>query len=239
MKIFDLLRSRVNERRLSALETLVAAANRVAADESVDHAAVESALHEAGRSVDDFENMVELARKRRAWRADHDKGKAANARLAKAQATADRERAQFETIREAWIARATELDNQIRSAQQLVDAANSAAYELVRPDNVPGAPGEQLRVAHDELAKCSSEVSRCSQGIRHETELEKTHTAFADEKEALNKSTPYGDAEDHKRRAASAARRKAEWAEQLKAAEAAERDAAARLQQAEASAMKV
>jgi hypothetical protein len=239
MKLFEILRSRVNERRMSALETLVAAANRVAADESVDHAAVESALHEAGRSVDDFENMVELARKRRAWRADHDKGKPANTRLAKAQATAERERAQFETIRAAWMARATELDNEIRAAQKLVDAANSAAYELVRPDNVPGAPGEQLRVAHDELAQCSSEVARCSRGVRHETELEKTQLAFAAEKESLNQSTPYGDAADHKRRAASAARRKAEWAEQLKTAEAAERDAAARLQQAEAAAMKV
>lgn len=238
MQILELLRTRRAERRLTADQTLAAAANRLAADETVDHTAVETALLEAGRSVEDFETMCETARRRRQWRAAFDRGTAAKTRLEKARTTAERERNQFEQIRTQWLERAAQLDAEIAAADAVVRAADDARRELVDPRNVPGAAGDELAAAHAELAAASDAVSALGRQLREQRELEKSQREWADQKRTLNQTTLHGGPEDHERRAERAARRIKELESELREATAAEGAAAARVQKLEAAALK-
>lgn len=239
MQVLEMLRSRFNERKTNATETLANAAKKLAAGETVDHAAIENAIVETGTTVDDFEHMVELARRRHGWRSTYEKGTAANTRLEKANATAERERGQFEQIKTAWLERAAELDAEIRAAQKVVDAAAAARTDLTRPQNVPGPVGQQLVDAHRALSEASGRVSDVARQLKEQRELEKSQREWADHKRTLNQSNEHGSADDHEARANRAARRIKELESELKEATAVEAAAAGRLQKAEAAALKV
>lgn len=239
MQVLEMLRARVRERVLNADELLATAANRVAADEVVDHGAVEAALTSTGKSVDDFERMVDLFRRRRQWHTTLDRRAAATTRLGKARAAAEREREQFETIRRQWLERAAELDAEITSAQHIVDAGNTAEHELVQPANVPAPLDAQLTEARATLEAATARVQSIGRELREVRANEKTQTEWAEHKSSLNLSTPAGDADDHRRRAARAARRAAELDTELSTAQAEEKAAAAALKRLEAAALKL
>jgi hypothetical protein len=211
----------------------------MAADESVDHAAIENALIETGRTVDDFAAMCELARRRLEWRATFNKGNAAKIRLDKANATAARERAEFEKIQTAWFARAAEIDVEIAAAERLTAAASAARAELVNPRNLAGLPGKQLADAHEALAEAAGRVGKIARELREARQLEKSQREWADHKRELNQSTATGDAEDHERRAERAARRIKELETELQAVTADEAAAAEQLKNLEAAALKI
>lgn len=238
--VFELLRSRMRERTTSTDETLVAAANRLAADETVDHAAVEKALRDSGRGVDDFERMCELARRRRDWRQRADRGAVADTKLAKLTATLEKESGQFETIRIAWLQRSAELGEEIRQAENASVAGGLARGELVRPQNVPGALGELLAEAHKALGEASSVVSQLGRELRDTRELERSHRTFAEQKAAVSPPPKKNDPpDDYTVRADRAAKRAAALAEELEAATATEAEAAERVRVLEARALKL
>lgn len=236
--IFETIRARIAERVSLSDDTLVSAANKVAADENVDHLAVEHALREQGETLESFERLVELARKRREWRNRVDRGNTAQKSLDKLTATFDREAEEFAVVHRRWIERSADLQEQRRVAENAVVAGSLARGELVRPQNVPGMLGKQLVAAHEELAAASTDVSRLGRELRETRDREKSERGWADHKRTLNMSTPAGDAEDHTRRADRAAARAAELVVELKAATDREAEASAVVARLEARAIK-
>lgn len=239
MRIVELLRGRARERRETADEALLAAANRVAADESIDAEAVDRALVAAGKSVDDFETLCDLARRRREWRATLDKKATADRALAKVTQVATREREAFEIAHAAWMVRGAELDAEIRAHTATVSAANVARERLVLPVNVPAPLGEKLADAIAERDAATERVANVNRDLREARRVEKDQREWAEHKKTLNQSTPAGDADDHERRANRAARRAAELLEELKAAQEAEEAANTNVRTLEAAALKL
>jgi len=238
MKVLDLLRSRARERQVGAAEVLAAAANRAAAGESVDHEAVDRALVDCGKTVDDFAAMCDMAARRRNWRATLDRAPQAEAKLAKARAAAEKERAAFEATHAAWMKRGSELDAEIASATAVVTAARDAREELVKPANVPEPLRSKLAEATTVRDAATERVANINRELRDARDREKTQREWADHKRSLNISTHVGDADDHDRAAKRAAKRAAELLEELKAAQAEEETAAAEVRSLEAAAIK-
>jgi hypothetical protein len=238
MNLLEALSARMNARRTNANDVLVAAARRLAAGESADDAAVERALVETGTSLDAFRELVELCQRRREWYVSMDRGPAAAARVAKANATLEREAAAFQATHDAWMERRRQLSADLDDAERIVAAARAARDELLRPDNVPGDLANRLREAHDGVVAAACEVERLNNDRRHWVEQEKTQRGWAEEKRRLNKSTPQGDAEDHARAADRAARRVADIDAQLPAARDAAEAAEKHLAATEAAALK-
>jgi len=236
--ILEALAARMSARKTSANDVLVGAARRLAAGESADDAAIERAMLEANMSLADFRALVELAQRRREWYAALDRGPAAVAKRDKVLAVIERERAQFEQIRNQWIARANELDAEHNAADKLAEAARDARGKLVHPDNVPGTLADAIREAHDNVATTAGEVERIRRDMRDNAEREKSQREWADQKRRLNQVTPAGDANDHERMADRAARRLKELAAELPAAEAAAAKAVADLERLETAALK-
>jgi hypothetical protein len=239
MSIFEALAERMATRKRSTDETLLAAARRAAAGESVDDAAVDAAMASSGKSVDDFRELVELCQRRRGWYASMDRGPAANATLGKLQAAATRERAAFEQVRDAWLSRAAELDEQIKNAERITTAAHDARGQLVDPANVPGDLAARIREAHDAVVDAASTVERIKRERRDAAEREKSQREWTEHKRGLNISTPAGNADDHERAAARAAKRLAELDAELPDAERAHAAAEGELRRLESLALKV
>jgi hypothetical protein len=239
MSILETLRARFAERARTADETLTDAARRVAAGESVDMAAVESALTALQKSVGDFEAMIELARRRQGWYSAMNGLAAATARKSKAMAAAAAERAAFERVAEAWQARGRELDAEIEAADKVIQAASTARENLTNHRNVPGQLGEKLADAQTALEKATAATNRLRRAALEAANESKSERGFAEHKRTYNISTPAGDADDHERKAKRLERRAAELQAETAAAAAAEKDAEAELKRLQEAAMKI
>ena len=186
-----------------------------------------------------FRSMVSLARKRRMWKADLDRGPAARARLEKAQATAERERAQFEKIQTAWFARAAELDAEISSATAVDTTAQLARQQLVEPANVPHPTRSRLEEAHAAKDEADARVEKLQREIREAKEIKNRHEGFAAHHTEFNTRSPDGTTgEEHAQRARRAERRVNEFEGELAIAAADATDAAKELAEAQAAALK-
>lgn len=231
MSVLELLRGRMAARKNTADETLAAAAKRLAAGESIDHGAVETALVETRQTVDDFEAMVSVATRRREFRAAMDKGPAATTKLEKIQSTAANERAQFEKIQTAWLQRAAELDEQIRTAESIVGRARDAREELVKPANVPEPLRTRLVEAHAALGEAHTTRERLEREMREVRDRLKQRSELANHYRELNATGQFGTAEDYETLAKRCQRRLAElepeFAEATTAVAAAEKELAA------------
>jgi chromosome segregation ATPase len=194
---------------------------------------------ETGRDVDEFAAMVELAGKRREWRLTADKGNPARAKLDKARATADRERAQFEAIQAAWFQRAGEIDAEAHAAESVVARADTARAELVAPRNVFEPLRTRLQEAHAGVEEAQRVVADIKRELHKYREVVKREEGFRDYKSGLNKVNEHGAPEDHARRAASASRRVAEYEAQLTVANDELAAAQKELTAAEAAALKL
>jgi uncharacterized protein (DUF1778 family) len=238
MSVLELLRGRMAARKTTADETLAAAAKRLAAGESIDHGAVETALVETRQTVDEFETMVATANRRRELRAALDKGPAANTKLEKLQTTAAHERAQFEKIQTAWFERAAELDGQIRAAETIVGRARDAREELVKPASVPEPVRTRLVEAHAALEEAHTKRSALEHEVKEVRDRLKQRNEFADHYRELNTAGLHGTAEDYETLAKRCERRLAELQPELDEALAAVADAEKELAAAESVAVK-
>ena len=206
MNVLDLLRTRQTGRRMDAADVLADAAAAAAAGKTVDHGAVETALRETGQTLDQFEQLVRCATRREAWRKDAAKLDDARRKLAKAEATAAKERQQFDQVRDAWVVRARQLDNEIAAARKQVERGDLARGQLLDPDNALGGAGERLKaaqVARDEAAAAESEARKA---VQIEQDHMDRHQRFADQKAQFG-GTEHGDAEHHLRMKRQAANR--------------------------------
>lgn len=239
MRVLEILMSRSRERHNTAAEALVAAANRIAADEAVDPGTVERALVDAGKDVAEFERLCELAKQRREWRSAWDRRQAADAKKAKAQMALDKEREAFEAAHATWVDKGSSLEAEIAAAASVVDAADVARARLVMPKNVPGPLGEKLAAAIAERDAATERVAAANRELREVRQLEKDQRDWCQHKREMNLSTLGGDADDHERRANRAARRAGELLAELQAAQSAEEAAAANVKSLEAAALKL
>lgn len=219
MKVLDLLRGRKAERHTNNADAIAAAARKTAANESVDHLALEHAMAEQGLSVEDFAALVGQAERRQSWRAAMDKLPAATARAAKANATIEKERTAFEAVRDAWFQRANELDAELSAAETLVRAANDAREQLSTPANVPGVVGERLAEAAADQQEAVERVAGVERQRREWNENLSRNNGFAERHNDTEKG------KDYSRLAAQAERRLAELAAELVDANAALVDA--------------
>lgn len=239
VNVLEQLRDRVAGRKRTAEETILAAAHRAANGESVDVDSLDTALAACGHTPDSFATLVELMHKRRKWRADMDRGAKAAAEVEKHTAAGNQLQAEREEWLAAWHQRATANDTARNAATALADRARDARNALWHPDNVPGPVAERVRAAEEAHHDAQVEVARIERERREAEDLERHHRGWETNKRELNKSTPEGDADDHKRRADRAARRVAELDTELAAATKALATAATELDAARAAALKV
>ena len=219
MKVLDLLRGRKVERHTNNADAIAAAARKTAANESVDHLALEHAMVEEGLSVEDFATLVGQAERRQSWRAAMDKLPAATARAAKANATIEKERAAFEAVRDAWFQRANELDAELSAAETIVRAGNDAREQLSTPANVPGVVGERLAEAAADQQEAVERVAGVERARREWHENLSRNNGFAERHNDSERG------KDYSRLATQAERRLAELAAELVDANAALVDA--------------
>ena len=208
MKILELLRGRMAERTANNADIIAAAARKTAGGETVDHVALERAMFEERLTLDAFADLVRQAEQRQRWRAAMDRLPAATARRQKATAAIEKERAAFEAVHAAWMERAGELDAEFAAADAIVRAGEEARAQLTRPENVPGAVGEQLAAAVAELEEAERRVEGVGREQREWQQTLATRERMAADGQGLA-------AADNARLAKQAERRVAELAAEL------------------------
>jgi hypothetical protein len=237
--ILEALRMRMVQRRETNAESLAAAARRIAAGETVDAASVESALVAEGRSVDDFEALVELARRRQLWHAARDKGPAATRERDKLQSELDAAKEAFEKSRLAWVERSGSLAARIRAFDVVVQAADDATAKLTDPANIPGITAERIRTADAAHVEAMDAVETIRRELREARSRVKTETEWVQHKKDFGNNTHLSTLDDHKRALARAERRVSELEAALPPAEAAVAAALKTLDDRRAAALKL
>jgi hypothetical protein len=237
--ILETLRTRMVQRRETNAESLAAAARRIAAGETVDAASVENALIAEGRSVDDFEAMCELARRRQTWHAARDKGPAAIIQRDKLARELDDAREAYERTRLAWVEKSGQLSRQIDAAISVVSTADDATARLTAPDNVPGVLAERIRAADAEHVEALETLETVRRELKEARARVKDETSWCEHKQAFNNNTHLSTLDDHKRALARAERRVSELEAAMKPAEAAVAAALKMLQERRAAALKL
>lgn len=236
MDVLSLLRNRFAERTRNAAEVVSAAARKVAAGQSVDHAALEAAMVATNTSVDAFATLVELHTTRAGWRADYEKLKDATAKRDKANATIEREDAAFIEYQQKHQAKMAKLQAEYREAAKVVERGELARRELATVANVPDPAAQSLRDAHEALATASGAVSSANRAIREANEGIKREEEWIEHKDKTGDNHMSSKA-DHERSLRHWKRQLAEATPLLAEAIAGERIAAERLAAAELEAI--
>ena len=235
--ILEMLRTRMTARRETNAETLVAAARRIAAGDNVDPTAVESALVAEGKSVDEFEAAVELARRRLSWHAARDKGPAAISERDKLTAELESAHAAFEKVQTAWIEKSRRLSQQIDAAISIVQAADDAAGKLTNPANISGPLADRLRKADADHTEALQNVDAIRRELREAKSRAKDEVEWVAHKAAYNNGV--SSLEEHQRLLKRAERRVAELEAALPPAEKAVAAAFKTLEERRAAALKI
>ena len=236
--ILEMLRSRMTARRETNAETLVAAARRIAAGDNVDPTAVESALVAEGKSVDEFEAAVELARRRLAWHAARDKGSAAIIQRDKLTTELDAASDAFEKVQSQWADKSRRLAQQIDAAIAIVQAANDANEKLTSPANVPGVLAERLKTADVEHTEALQTVDTIRRELREAKSRVKDESEWVSHKKQFNDQR-LSTLDEHERSLKRWERRVAELEAALPPAEKAVAAALKTLQDRQAAALKI
>jgi hypothetical protein len=220
LDVLDRLRHRAARRTESAAETLWANAKRLAADESADDDAIESALAETRTTLDGFNELVDLARKRRRLFVAVDKATPASVKRDKLAATAAAERAAFEETRRRWLERAAVLDAELAVLDKAVLAGDEAREALCSPANLPPAAAERLQAALDAKQAAVERVGDVRRALNEQRDIHARRLWMAEQKRGSGRHHPL-DADDDERLARRAVTRIGELEAGLRDAEAA------------------
>ena len=235
--ILEMLRTRMTARRETNAETLVAAARRIAAGENVDPTAVEAALVAEGATVDDFESMCDLARRRLTWHAARDKGPSAISERDKLTAELESAHAAFEKVHAQWAEKSRRLSQQIDAAIAIVQAANDATDKLTAPSHISGPLADRLRKADEDHAEALQTVDAIRRELREAKSRVKDETEWCAHKAAYGNGA--SSLEEHQRLLKRAERRLAELEAALPPAEKAVAVALKTLDDRRAAALKL
>lgn len=179
--IFEALRGQIAKRQLAADDQVLEAARAAAADLAVDAVALEAAMFSSGTTLDQFEQLVELCRKRAGWLADLDGMKAAGSRQAKAEAALKAETDRFEEARRIALDKIAKLEREAAEARAAYDRAKAGRDNLLDPRNVPGGIGERYRATLDERDQAEGEVRRLRNAITRMRDEERAATQTIEE----------------------------------------------------------
>lgn len=179
--ILDALRGRIIQREATALDTVVAGARAAARGEAYDVGAIESALAEIGKSVADFEKMVEAARARITWLSDFDKLTSSLGKIRKLEAAAAAENEKFENVRSAYLERITAIDRELALYLAARDRGEEGRYQLLDPRHVPGTLGEKYREAKEKAQEADAAVERIAREIHEHAEREKSEEEWIEQ----------------------------------------------------------
>jgi chromosome segregation ATPase len=236
--ILDVLRTRMVARRETNAETLMAAARRIAAGETVDPSAVETALVAERATVEDFEGMCELARRRQVWHATRDRGPAAIVARDKLTNELEAERQRFEAARLAWVAASDKLNAKLSAAINTVSASNDATDNLTHPKNIPGPLGDKLAAALDAHTTALDAAENARRTLRDARERVKSEHEWCTHKATYNNER-YSTLADHQAALARWQRRLPELETAVKEADAAVAAAEKTLADLRAAALKL
>lgn len=236
--ILETLRGRMAARRESNAETLAAAARRIAAGESVDTGNVEAALVQENKSVDDFEALCELARRRQVWHATRDKGPAAIVQRDKLTTELEAERQRFEAARLAWVAASEKLNAKLSAAVNTVSASNDATDNLTHPKNIPGPLGDKMAAALDAHTDAMSAAENARRALKDARDRVKGEAEWVAHKQTYNDQR-YSSLADHQAALARWQRRLPELETAVKEADAAVTAAEKTLAELRAAALKL
>lgn len=237
LDVLDVLRHRASRRHESAAETLWAAAKRIAAGETADPTAVETALAETGTSLDGFNELVELARTRQRLFAKLDQATPARVKLDKLNASTAAEREAFEDTRRRWLERAAVLDAELSALERTVQAGDEARDALCKPEHLPPTVAQKVEAAIDEYTASLGRVDDLQRELNRQREIRDRRTWMAAQKRESGKSHPL-DIDDDERLAKRAAKQITELEPQLREAQSAVRAAETHLASCRAAALK-
>ncbi len=162
----DVLRGRMQQRRINSAEVLAAAARDAAADKSIDVGAVEAALVQTGTTMADFEATVEKAKRRAEWRAEAEKLAVTSGKVSKLEARVTTEvEKKIELVRAAN-ERIEAAEQELATARRARDRAAAARDKLTQLDNLPSPVAEQYRQAIEAKEQAEAEVARINRELR-------------------------------------------------------------------------
>lgn len=232
--LLDVLRGRMKERELQAVDVIAEAARAAASGETYDIGAIEKALTLTGQTMDDFEAAVEIARKRAAWLIAFDKLNAATSKVSKLEAAAEAEKAKFEAARRAFMEKAENLDADLATARLIRDKGRDARDRLLDPQEVPGSIGEKFRKAKAEAMVADEALEAVQRQMREIMDRVKSEEQWIAQLSTTSQkeikpdrllaqdpipTASSGRLEEHERALARALRRKKEAEAQLTEAE--------------------
>lgn len=167
---FEKLASRFRQRKSSSLETIEVAAQTLAADGTIDTAAVEAALVTAGLTLDDLRKRVEFHVERKQKLAHLDKLGAAQKRVEEIDGRIESENKKHAEIVEAYRGRWVALREQAAEAAEQVSVARSSRDWLLDPARAPLALKDDYVTALDVEQKSVERVADVERLIRKLTE---------------------------------------------------------------------
>jgi hypothetical protein len=173
--LLDVLRGRVRERELHAVDHVAEAARAAAAGKTYDVAALESALDAQKMTIADFEKAVETARRRALWLSQVDGLAAASSRGRKLEATIRAEQEKFEEYRLSIMNKLAKVREELDLVNKNRNAGETARAELLNPDAVPGTVGIRYREAvasRDSARESVSNSTRALADVRRRLDVQ-------------------------------------------------------------------
>ncbi len=168
--LLAVLRGRIKEKEILAIDHVAEAARAAAAGRTYDLAALESALAQRGMTIADFEKAVETAKKRALWLSRFDGLAAATTRANKLEAAIRTEEQKLEEQRLAVVAKVGKIRQELEIVTANRNAGDAAKAELLNPDNVPGSIGDRYRNAYEALREAESAVDAATRKVREQAE---------------------------------------------------------------------
>lgn len=164
--VLDRMAGRLKQRKTTAREVVEQAARRIAGGETVDEAALEGAIVEAGLAIDDLQRLAEFYVARREKRQVLDALGAARKRLAAVDARIAAENAKHAEIVDAYKKRWIALREEADAATREVDAGRAARDWLLELANCPPSMQDDYRRLLDEEQAATVAVGDATRVVR-------------------------------------------------------------------------
>ncbi len=179
--LLDVLRGRIKERELHAVDHVANAARAAASGKPYDMGALEAALAAQKMTIADFEKAIEVARRRSLCLTQFDGLNAAVSRQKKLEAAIQAEEQKLEEYRLAIVAKVRRVWEDLDLAIKSRDAGERARGELLNPANVPGTIGIHYREALVERDAAQEQASTIERDLRDARERLETQTSLAEQ----------------------------------------------------------
>jgi hypothetical protein len=166
--LLDRITGRREQRIGNALDRLAQAARDAAAGKAVDDTDVEAALHEIGKPVSYFGELVEVANRRRVAAAALERLGTATTKQRRLEDSIASEQKRYEEYRAAYLARVGALEADKREVDGMIERANAGRVALLDPANVLGGLAERYREVLAERDAAGTLVSEAARDAKQQ-----------------------------------------------------------------------